>query len=250
MSLNSNENINNKINENKTFLSEDQYKKQTDITTKKALKELNEQINKESLIHNKTKQNVNSIILNDSNSISSEDEFVDEKYNNFNKQSSSHKNNNLIIENAQIIQNRKKRKNNYDNYDNYDNHSYLPQINKNSDNNNDDMYQLMLGQREVEVQKNIRMKQKITELEYEIDKLENRIHYLNLDMSNKNEELENIKSKYIKKKKENETIIMNNRIELSEVKVKVRSIEILNYIYLTLIAISAYYNIKFSINSY
>jgi chromosome segregation ATPase len=111
------------------------------------------------------------------------------------------------------------------------------------------MYQLMLGQREVEVQKNIKMKQKITELECEIDKLDTRIHYLNLDMSNKNEELENMKSKYSNKKNENETIILNNRIELTEVKVKVRSIELLNYIYLTLIAISAYYNVKFWFNS-
>lgn len=241
MSFNSSEKLDNKNNKNNKFLSEEQYKKQSDITTKKALKELNEQMNKESLIHNKTKQKVNSILIYDSDSNSSEDELVDEKYNNFNKQSSSSKNNNLIIENAQIIQNRKKRKNDIDN------NSYLTPINKNPDNN--DMYQLMLGQREVEVQKNIKMKQKIIELECEIDKLDTRLHYLNLDMSNKNEELENMKSKYNNKRKENETINLNNRIQLTEVKVKVKNIELLNYIYLTLIAISTYYNFKLWINS-
>ena len=240
MSLNTNEKLDNKKNISKKFLSEDQYKKQTEIATKKALEELNKQMNKESLIHNKTKQKINSFVLNDSSSISSGDELIDEKYD---KQSSSYKNDNLIIENAQIIQNKKKRRNNTDT------HSYLNSINKNSDSNND-MYQLMLGQREVEVQKNIKMKQKITELKCEIDKLDTRIHYLKLDMSNKNEELENMKSQCKNKKKENETIILNNRIELTEVKVKLKNIELFNYIYLTLIAISVYYNLKFWINSY
>lgn len=239
MSFSTIDKLDNKTNK---FLSEEQYKTQTEIATKKALKELNEQMNKESLIQNKTKKKIDNIVINDSNSSSSENELVDEKYNNFNKQSSSHKNNNLIIENAQIIQNRKKRKNNNDN------HSYLTPINKNSENYND-MYQLMLAQREVEMQNNVKMKQKITELECEINKLDTRIHYLNLDMSNKNEDLESIKSKYSNKKKENENIILNNKIEVTELKVKVKNIELLNYIYLTLIAISSYYNVIFWFNS-
>ena len=87
MSLNTNEKLDNKKNISKKFLSEDQYKKQTEIATKKALEELNKQMNKESLIHDKTKQKINSFVLNDSSSISSGDELIDEKYD---KQSSSY----------------------------------------------------------------------------------------------------------------------------------------------------------------
>lgn len=209
------------------LLTESEYKKQSEIATQKALKELASELKTNS--NHKREKKIKMIQVR---SIDSENDSDSDS------ESDSEKKNNLIIENAQIIQQRKKRKNS-----DLQTKSF-GKFNTNNDESNNDMYQLMLAQREVEMQNNTKLKQKLVEFECEVDKLDNKIHYLQLDLSNKEQELIDIKNKYKKKHDENELNIINFRTANINKNTKLYEVELLNHIYLFILAVSVFYHLK------
>jgi hypothetical protein len=231
-------NTSDKVNEVKTFtkkLSEEEYKKQGEETTKKALEELNKIMSEKKHLGKPVKfTSSNKLKLNKDDQLleSSSDNFSDSDY------SDDNPNDNLLISNAMIIQkqlctssdsSRKRRRND---------------VGANSTNQND-LYQLVVAQRELELQKNMKLINKQKGLECELDKKENEIYYLKLELSNKGVDYNNLLDKYKTLKSEHVIAITNYKNELKDEKQKNMSLESFNVLYILILIISFVYNIKF-----
>ena len=243
ITINNLDNSSQQVEEVKTFtkhISEDEYKRQGEESTKKALEELNKVMleNKHTpkqskfkfQVSQKKKQNQESEELSSDNS-----DYSDISDNSENECSGK---DNLLISNAKILQKqlnsnvdtRKRRR------------SDFPI--SNSHHNGSELYQIVVAQRELELQKNIKLLCKNKELECDIDKLENEIHYLKLDLSNKSIELERVKEKMKNEISEHKCKVLNLNNKLNNERNKRYNGASSNIICIIILLLSIYYNIK------
>lgn len=143
-----------------TQISVEEYAKQSKNYTQKALEDLQKQMNKKPINKPINKQTEEFIECESDDSDSDNSD-------------SSNWNSNLLIKSAINNTNNKSQK--------------TP--------SNNDLYRQMLGQRELEVQKNIKLERQISKLNAEIQSSDLKMHYLKLDLNNSNIERDEAKLK-------------------------------------------------------
>ena len=241
--INNSDNSSQQVEGVKTFtkqISEDEYKRQGEESTKKALEELNKVMleNKHSPKQYKFKFGGSQKKKgnNESEELSSDNSDFSE--NSDNSELESNGKDNLLISNAKILQKqlnsgvdtRKRRRSDFSL--------------SNSNHNSNDLYQIVVAQRELELQKNIKLLCKNKELECDIDKLENEMHYLKLDLSNKTLELEKVKDKLKKEISDNKCKVLNLNNKLNVETNKRIAVDSTNIMCIVILLLSVFYNIK------
>lgn len=210
-------------------LTEEEYKKQGEEYTKKALEELNKNVQENKYLFKPIKLNKSK---NSNNHLSSDDYSDDDSDNSELEEIDK---DNLLISNAKIIQ---------------------KQLNSSSNskkrvrtdfgsNNQNDLYQLVVAQRELELQKNMKLNNLNKELQCEVDKLENEIYYLKLDLSNKTVDYDNLKSQYEKEKQDNKIKLLDVKTKLKNEANKSFFLDLMNMVFIFMLVMSLSYNLKY-----